>query len=870
MLVGIWPFKRKDAKKADLSQQQKLQGIADERDPNLGSGAAETLGRTRSCALRSKAGHWIDHPHGPQKPGKTAPLQLWSPPGCLLHNYQANDISACLERKKIVLVGDSNVRQLYWAIAKKMDLVETQARFLDSEKNQSFRHSDLSFKSHGVNLEFVWDPFLNTSRLRRELIYYNNESAVEQTAIMLVGTGHWFARFIHANPLKKFKDAIDNVVYFMNSTQDHVQEKKIGRERSPNLLLLAPIQDPLYDRLSPARAASITPDKISFMNGFLQQLSAFQNVDIIWSWALMTFSNKHAYEEGGLHVLESVAARRADTLLNLRCNAAHAGAPGQGFPYDRTCCTNYGKPGWLQWLSLFIGICLLPLLTFGVSKGFLKQYRTPSAHILSSMLVLAMVVSLCFYTDRTQIFNKTAKHFTLRSFEAMCGVVLALGVLSIRRSNATIGGKDQQFLSREQSEEWKGWMQFLILIYHYTGGSKVLWLYEIVRVLVASYLFMTGYGHAMFFLQKGDFSLRRAASTLIRLNLLSCLLPYVMRTDYMFYYFAPLVSFWFCIVYLTLFVGRSWNDKRLFLYGKILASATCVQIFHRIPGLLELVFQILKYTCRIHWEAREWRFRLLLDGVIVYVGMIVAVLYLDLTSPKSSRYQFLRSPPRLLNLFASIASLITIAGVWVLTRRSPDKYDYNWWHPYISCLPVLSFVILRNSNRHFRNFYSSIFAWLGRSSLETFTLQYHIWLAADTKGLLSLGLFGRRRFQVDGRLQDFLILTPIFLWISWRVGIATGVITGYLVAGGEQKAKRLPTAAAHARKDSMQLQDLSGKRDDGVKAGLLEEIGGQDDQWVGGKSVGWRGRFLQAWRDDLRVRVGSLLFVLWVLNLTYV
>lgn len=420
-----------------------------------------------------------------------------------------------------------------------------------------------------------------------------------------------------------------------------------------------------------------------------------------------------------------------------------------------------------------------------------------SPMVLIEIPSLVLVLSYSFYADRTSLFNKVHKKHDPQDFAVLCLITLAFGILSIRRAakpvrDTTPSSKqepaDQPVLSRDQTNEWKGWMQALVLIYHYTGSSQILGIYKLIRILVASYLFMTGFGHTIFFYQSSDYSLRRYAAVVVRLNFLSCLLPYAMGTDYLFYYFAPLITFWYTIIYLTMRIGHSRNLSLVYLVTKIIISACIVTLLITAPHVLETVFTVLQYTCHMNWNVSEWRFRLELDAYIVFVGMLCGIAFVKasaiLREEQTENKPFLSviRPYWVWIRIAAVASALTALPLyWRFASLFSSKVDYNRWVPYLSWVPILSFVILRNCTRGARNFRSSFFVWLGRHSLETFTLQFHIWLAADTKGILALGVFGRTRTDTDGRWVDFVLLTIMFFWMSWLAAAATAATTLWIV-----------------------------------------------------------------------------------------
>lgn len=69
-------------------------------------------------------------------------------------------------------------------------------------------------------------------------------------------------------------------------------------------------------------------------------------------------------------------------------------------------------------------------------------------------LVFSFASAMIFVADRTGYWLKEQKQFDPWIFAFLTLLSLILGLLTVTR-----GDKDLGFLNREQTDEWKGWMQ---------------------------------------------------------------------------------------------------------------------------------------------------------------------------------------------------------------------------------------------------------------------------------------------------------------------------------------------------------------------------------------------------------------------------
>ncbi|KAH8721663.1 CAS1 domain-containing protein [Ilyonectria robusta] len=734
------------------------------------------------CRALLERGRWIDPP---DEEGSRAPFKHWQPDGCMLHDYSAADAQQCMEGRDIVFIGDSTSRAVAFGLGRLMGGDQAM-----TDQGLVPKHTNANFTYHGVRIQNTYNVWLNTSgddyRLASSVVHLStfghekkNPPPIKEQkgpALVYIAVGPWFSNTIRTQyytpeaRIAAFQEAVFNASDIVgDSGYDFLTDPMDPVDGVGNQIFFTPPSGPVYTGQVPKnieeshQRARETKDFQNFLHNSTDEL----NFSLVWAMPELVYGQDKVWRDSlqsGIHVIDQVAEVRANILLNLRCNAKLDRL--QRYPYNRTCCTDYGSKPLVQLGVVAFGLAWLVVCVFNEILDLMAKRNEPRWTLLSmeaGCFILAPL--MCYYADRTQLMAKESAMWTFHDFAILCIPCIAIALLTIRKSLPPGKGglfvqQDQPFLSRDQTDEWKGWMQCIILIYHWVNSSSSS-LNILIRVLIAAYLFQTGYGNTQFFLKKKDFSFNCVASVLLRLNLLACSLAFFMNTDYMLYYLSPLVTFWFLVVYATMAIGHErYNDHVWLLLAKIFISALLVSGIALATPVTEWIFNLLRTVFYIQWSLLEWQSRLSWDLFIVYIGMLLALANFKLQGQGT--------------VGLNHRIVLAIVGFMASTAYFyADWKDYQKWHPYTSLFPILGFIAMRNITTLTRNYHSKAMAWLGRCSLETFTLQFHLLLAADSRGVLLIGGLNSGG-DVLGRWKSLIVIVPVFLWISSAAAKGTG------------------------------------------------------------------------------------------------
>ena len=239
---------------------------------------------------------------------------------------------------------------------------------------------------------------------------------------------------------------------------------------------------------------------------------------------------------------------------------------------------------------------------------------------------LASVVLMVFLCANTGLFGVAIKGWNVSWWLISSALVIAVAVGGVAPA------KDTSVLNRDQTSEWRGWMQCSFLIYHYLGaGQAPMPLYIWIRMMVGGFMFMTGFGHTSYFLIKANYSTKRIWQVLSRLNLLQFLLCCLLSKPWIFYYFTPLATVWFGCIYLTMAIYSSFNGNLMFVCIKIVVLMLCIELVLWL-GCQNVLFQglFMNPLTKVLFELGNddgffWYGRFAMDRFSVPCGMCFAV-----------------------------------------------------------------------------------------------------------------------------------------------------------------------------------------------------------------------------------------------------
>ncbi|KAF9672557.1 hypothetical protein SADUNF_Sadunf11G0054600 [Salix dunnii] len=356
-----------------------------------------------------------------------------------------------------------------------------------------------------------------------------------------------------------------------------------------------------------------------------------------------------------------------------------------------------------------------------IKMNLIRFLTMDESFLLENRTTLRAMSEFGAVLDRTNILRESTKNYNRDLF-----VFLYFLLIIKHTDKSTFTGKSTLYLNQHQTEEWKGWMQVLFLMYHYFAATEI---YSAIRFLIAAYdssiarfaqviplipnhmLFHNVFPFSFLFVLNAC----SLVQMMWRLNFFVVFCCAVLNNDYMLYYICPMHTLYTIMVYRVLY-----NENSSVIAAKILSCFLMFFLIWETPGVFDILWSpltfLLGYIDPVAWMALQTKTRSLYmnhwDDICVEKWMEK----LEETKIKKK---------------LSIKTCLVAISLYV---------GYLWYE-----------IIYKLDKAKIHN-------WLGKITLETYILQFHIWLSGQLNWLYSV--------IPEYPLLNFMLTTTIYILVS--------------------------------------------------------------------------------------------------------
>merc|ERR1712176_1110735 len=153
-----------------------------------------------------------------------------------------------------------------------------------------------------------------------------------------------------------------------------------------------------------------------------------------------------------------------------------------------------------------------------------------------------------------------------------------------------------------------------------------------------------------------------------------------------------------------------------------------------LSGVAHVAFYETAAVNFLKFFSDEYFFRFQADKYSALMGLASGLLWGKVGEYMNWAHGFENDQRRYLASFVQFSVGVALIAFWYIPFGSiSDKFTYNPIHPYVFVLAVIGWLMVRNCTRYLTECHSKLLEFLGRNTLETYVLQFHLFMCRNVQ-----------------------------------------------------------------------------------------------------------------------------------------